>query len=185
MSSGSLHLRTRNGESAIGATAVASRELLCRIDLKTSQYRNGSSSPRLRSRGRRAARVPGSTLCPDATSNWTLWEGLLKEFGVLDDLFKLRSRCVTEAGELNAGDAANEKLTAEFLFESLNGCAQRRLCDIAPSRRPREVQLLAHRKEVGDFAQIHSILIAQGIAAGHCLGRNADAQSRNSPSLRA
>jgi hypothetical protein len=75
---------------------------------------------------------------------------------VLDDRFKVRSHCVTEAGECNAGNTANEKLTAEFLFESLNGCAQRWLRDIAPSGRPREVQLLAHRKEVGDFARIHS-----------------------------
>jgi hypothetical protein len=97
-------------------------------------------------------------LCPDATSSWTLWEGFPKDFGVLDDPFKVRSHCVTKAGELNASNAANKKLTAEFLFESLNGCAQRWLCDIAPSRRPRKVQLLAHRKEVGDFAHIHIIL---------------------------
>jgi len=77
-------------------------------------------------------------LRPDATSSW-LWEGFPKEFGVLDDLFKVWPHCVTEAGELNAGNAANEKLTAEFLFESLNGCAQRWLGDIAPSCRPREV----------------------------------------------
>jgi hypothetical protein len=118
------------------------------------------SPPRLCARGRQAARVPGSTLCPDAR-NWTLWEGFPKEFGVLDDLFKLWSCCVTEAGELNAGNTAFEKLTAEFLFESLNGFAQRWLCDIAPSRRPREIQLFAHRKEVGDLAHIHSVLIAQ------------------------
>jgi hypothetical protein len=97
-------------------------------------------------------------LCPDPTSSWTLWEGFPKEFSVLDDLFKVRSHCVTEARELNAGNAANEKLTAEFLFESLNGCAQRWLCDIAPSRRPRKVQLVAHRKEVANFPHIHSIL---------------------------
>ena len=116
------------------------------------------SSPRLCAGGRRAARVPGSTWCPHATSSWTLWEGFPKEFGVLNDLFKVRSHGMTEARELNACDVANEKPTADFFFESLNGCAQRWLCDVAPSGRPGEVQFLAHRKEVSDFAHIHSIL---------------------------
>ena len=106
------------------------------------------SSSRLCARERRAARVPDSTMRPDATSSWILWEGFPKEFGVLDDLFKVRSHCVTEVGELNAGNVANEKLTADLLFESLNGCTQRWLCDVAPSGRPREAQLLTHRKEV-------------------------------------
>src|SRR5215831_2018296 len=105
---------------------------------REAKFRSVRSSLRLYARGRRAARVPGSTLWPDATNSW-LWKGFPKEFGVLDDLFKVWPHCVTEAGELNAGNAANEKLTAEFLFESLNGCAQRWLGDIAPSCRPREV----------------------------------------------
>jgi hypothetical protein len=97
-------------------------------------------------------------LCQEATSSCNFWERFPKEFCVLDDLFKVRSHCVTEARELNAGNAANEKLTAKFPLESLNGYAQRWLSDIAPSRRPREVQLLAHCKEVGDFAHIRSVL---------------------------
>ena len=56
------------------------------------------SSSRLCARERRAARVPDSTMRPDATSSWILWEGFPKEFGVLDDLFKVRSHCVTEVG---------------------------------------------------------------------------------------
>ena len=63
--------------------------------------------------------------------------------------------------ELHAAMCAREELDAELDLELAHLLAHRRLGDVQPLGGAPEVQLLGHRHEVAQLAQIHRSIIAR------------------------
>ena len=83
---------------------------------------------------------------------------------MLEDRGGLRREVATELGEHDAAAAAFEQLLAELVLERSDLSAQRRLRDMEPLGRTRDVLLLRHRDEVLQLLQAHAAIMPDAAA---------------------
>src|SRR5215470_6605811 len=84
--------------------------------------------------------------------------GLAGALGMRADLLQMWQHCPTKPRQVNTRRRPNKKLTTKFHFKPLNGCAQRRLRDLASLSRARKIQLLANREKIPHLMHFHERL---------------------------